>query len=143
MPWETRFAKGRGADWSLPHSDAAQHTSSASKVYIIYDPFNEPDSAQIARLRGDNIIRLKSFGFGHKSALVLNRMGGLKTVMQSGVEGTLTEEGFYPLIRGRKDIMLYRREIEAYLLARGQEGRAQRFAQAFKRRRKMTRTKSA
>ncbi len=132
VPWEKRFAKGRAADWTLPYSDAALQTSEASKVYLIYDPFHAGDRAHIDRLSGDNLIHLKGFGLGHKSALVLNRMDALKTVMEGGVQGTLTEESFYKTIRARKSIYLYRKNIEGYLDARGQPERRAKFTAAFK-----------
>lgn len=139
VPWEGRFAKGRAADWSLPFSDAAKQIAPAGKVYAIYDHFHTGDRGHIDRLSGDNLIRLNAPGFGHKSAMVLKRMGGLKTVMASGIDGTLTAPGFYSLIRSRKNVLLYRKEIEQHLTARGHPERALRFAKAFKQRRKLAR----
>jgi hypothetical protein len=140
VPWEKRFAKGRAADWSLPYSDAAEHTATASKIYLIYDPFHAGDRAHVARLSGDNLIHLKGFGLGHKSALVLNRMDALKSVMEGGITGTLSEPEFYKTIRARKGIYLYRKTIEGYLEARGQTERRTRFAAAFKKYRKSLKT---
>jgi len=134
VPWETRFAKGRAADWSLPFSDAAQEIAQTGDVQCYYDPFFEPDRKQIDRLQGDNVRHLKCFGFGHKSALVLNRMGHLKTVMKSGVEGTLTDHQFYNLIRDRKNIRQYLLEMQSNMEARGQMDRSERFKAAFRRR---------
>lgn len=136
VPWETRFSKGRAADWTLPYSDAATQTASASKVYLIYDSFHEGDRGHIERLSGDNLIHLKGFGLGHKSALVLNRMDALKHVMEGGVKGTLTPQDFYKTIRARKGIYLYRKTIEGYLEDSGQTARRDIFAAAFKKYRK-------
>jgi pimeloyl-ACP methyl ester carboxylesterase len=130
VPWESRFAKGRAADWSLPFSDAAEHTSQAENIYLVYDAFHEGDTAHIDRLSGPNLVRLKGFGLGHKSALVLNRMDVLKKIMEP--------QEFYRAIRGRKDIFLYRQTIEGYLNDRGNTKRARRFAAAFKRRRRVS-----
>ena len=136
VPWEKRFAKGRAADWSLPYSDAAEQTQEASKIYLVYDPFHAGDRAHIERLSGPNLIHLKGFGLGHKSALVLNRMDALKSVMEGGITGTLTEAEFYKTIRARKGIYLYRKTMEGYLDAREQPERRARFAAAFKKYRK-------
>jgi len=46
----------------------------------------------------------------------------------------LDEAGFYKMIRGRKDIFVYRQTMEHYLAERGQNDRAARFVAAFKRR---------
>ncbi len=137
VPWETRFAKGRAADWSLPYSDAATQTGGASKVYLVYDHFHSADRQHVDRLVGRNLVHLKGFGIGHKSALVLNRMDALKKVMEDGIAGTLDPADFYKSIRARKDIYLYRTTVEGYLKERGQEDRLKRFANAFKKRRRM------
>lgn len=137
VPWETRFAKGRAADWSLPYSDAATQTGTASKVYLVYDHFHAADRQHVDRLVGRNLVHLKGFGIGHKSALVLNRMDALKKVMEDGIKGTLDPLDFYKSIRARKDIYLYRTTVEGYLKDRGQEERIQRFANAFKKRRRL------
>ncbi len=137
VPWENRFGKGRAADWSLPYSDAALETGTASKIYLIYDQFHEGDRKHVDRLQGKNLIHLKGPGIGHKSALVLNRMDALKPIMEDGVKGQLDPSDFYKTIRARKDIYLYRQAMEGYLKERGQDARLQRFANAFKKRRRL------
>lgn len=136
VPWETRFGKGRAADWSLPYSDAATQTMGAEKVYLIYDPFHQGDRAHVERLYGPNLVHLRGFGIGHKSALVLNRMEALKPVMELGITGQLKPHDFYKAMRARKDIYIYRTAMEGYLKERGQTERLERFANAFKRRRR-------
>lgn len=137
VPWEKRFGKGRAADWSLPYSDAVKQTRHADKVYLIYDQFHEGDRKHVERLKGNNLMHLKGAGLGHKSALVLSRMNVLKDVMEGTVAGTLTELDFYRAIRARKDVYLYRQAMEGYLNDRGKEHRAERFASAFKKRRRL------
>ena len=136
VPWENRFAKGRAADWSLPYSDAALHTSEAKRVYLIYDPFHIRDRKHVIRLDGANLTHLKGFGLGHKSALLLNRMGVLKEVMAGGIAGTLEPQAFYKAIRARKNVYLYRTTMEHHLSNRGQQDRRMKFVDAFIRRRR-------
>lgn len=143
VPWESRFAKGRAADWSLPYSDSATSTQSAKQVFVVYDPFHASDKGHIDRLTGDNIVRLKGFGLGHKSALALNRMEALKPVMEGGIAGTLEPETFYQMIRARKDVYLYRHTMEGYLAAKGEDTRRNRFAAAFIRRRRKLQASTA
>jgi len=88
-------------------------------------------------LNSKNLIHLKGAGLGHKSALVLSRMNVLKDVMDGAVSGTLSELDFYRAIRARKDIYLYRQTMEGYLNDRGKDKRAERFANAFKKRRRL------
>ncbi|MEM6593707.1 MAG: hypothetical protein AAF672_02885 [Pseudomonadota bacterium] len=137
VPWERRFANGKAADWSLPFSDAALETASAKRVYLVYDPFHEGDRGHVARLSGANLVHLKGFGIGHKSALVLNRMEALKRVMDEGISGKLDPRAFYSMIRARKDIYIYRQTMEGYLRSRGKEASIKKFANAFKKRRRL------
>lgn len=137
--WESRFRKGMSQDWSLPYSDAAEHATSASRVYVVYDPFLGLDRRQAGRLDPGNVVELRGFGFGHKSALVLRRMYRLKQVMEQGITGQLTAKGFYRLIRNRKDVYLYRKSMEDHLRDRGRGDRAEQVITAFKLRRKLQR----
>ncbi len=138
VPWEHRFAKGRAADWTLPYSDAAEQTAAASKVYVVYDPFVVNDRKHFERLSGDNIVGLRAVGLGHKSALLLNRMGHLKMIMDGCIRETLDPMDFYRAIRDRKNIYLYRMNMEGFLKERGKESLIPRFSKAFKQRRRKT-----
>ena len=137
--WDRRFRKGMRQDWSLPYSDAAEHASCAGRIYLVYDPFLALDRRQAGRLNPANVVELKGFGLGHKSALLLRRMDRLKQVMEQGITGQLTPEGFYRLIRNRKDVYLYRKNMEEHLQQRGRDALAEQLTQAFKRRRKLAR----
>ncbi len=136
VPWEKRFAKGRAMDWSLPYSDAAEHTAQAGKVFVVYDPFLKEDATHALRLKGDNIVFLRGFGLGHKSAFMLHRMDRLKLTMAQAITGDLTPARFYAQIRNRKDIYLYRTNIESYLETMGRPALIDIFRNAFKQRRR-------
>lgn len=136
VPWETRFRKGKSQDWSLPHSDGANEIEQASKVFVVYDPFEKLDCAHIDRLQRGHVIRLVAPGLGHKSALVLRRMQRLKAVMKSAIEGDLTPLSFAQLIRNRKDIYLYKVNMISHLNARNRQTLEPRFTDAFRARRK-------
>ncbi len=140
VPWESRFAKGRAADWTLPFSDAAKEIVLANDIQVFYDPFYAPDRMHIERLKGANVRHFKCFGFGHKSALVLNRMDHLKPVMKAGVEGTLTSQDFYSMIRDRRNIRLYLTEMQSHLEAKGMAERSERFKSAFRKRQRQMAT---
>jgi hypothetical protein len=133
LPWERRFPKGRRQDWTLPYSDARDGISAAAKVYAVYDPFQPTDTRHIDMITTSNLIRLKAFGMGHRTSLVLRRMNQIKSVMYAGVTGSLEAPEFYKMIRSRKSIFVYRQTMEHYLVERGQAERAQRFVEAFRR----------
>jgi len=134
LPWESRFPKGRAQDWTLPYSDAREGLQHAGRVYAVYDPFQKSDRNHVDLIEAPNLIKLKAFGMGHRTSLVLRRMEQIKPVMQHGIEGTFDEAGFNKMIRSRKDIFVYRQTMEHYLAERGQNDRAARFVAAFKRR---------
>lgn len=142
VPWEKRFAKGRQRDWDLPYSDAAEHTAAAGDVFVVYDPFHRGDTKHFDRLVGGNITALHGFGLGHKSALVLRRMDRLKPIMAAAITGDLTPEKFYELIRNRKDIYLYRTNMEEYLTEKDRMGLLDKFRLAFKKRRRAAKKKA-
>jgi len=136
VPWETRFRKGRAQNWELAHSDGAREIESASKVYVVYDPFEKLDCAHLDRLNGKQVVRLPAPGLGHKSALVLRRMDRLKPVMASAIKGDLTPLSFATMIRNRKDIYLYKVNMVNHLQTRNRQSLAERFSTAFRIRRK-------
>ncbi|MXQ08209.1 hypothetical protein GQ651_10175 [Alphaproteobacteria bacterium GH1-50] len=142
VPWDKRFAKGRVQDWSLPCSDAAISAEHAGRIFALYDPAVEHDLRHVDRLPQDRLVRLKGFWFGHKSAVVLRRIDQLKPFMTAAITGTLTEPMFYRMIRGRRNLLIYRRAVEAELDRRGQTERMERFRTAFRRRRLEQKAKS-
>lgn len=104
-------------------------------IYAVYDPYIEEDRLHIERIDHPNLVSLKAIGLEHKSAMVLRRMDQLKPIMRGAIEVTLTDIEFYQRNRDRKNILIYRRNIEAYLIERDKEHRVDRFRRAFKRHR--------
>jgi len=51
--------------------------------------------------------------------MVLRRMDQLKPIMSGAIKGTLTQSEFYQRNRDRKNVLVYRRNIEEYLTERG------------------------
>ena len=136
VPWEHRFRKGQVQDWTLPYSDAANSLARTDRAYVLFDPFVEPDLLHINRLPQDRLTLLKGFWFGHKTAVVLRRLDLLKPVMTAAIKGTLSEKDFYRQIRDRKNLLLYRRNVEAHLTSRGRERLVEGFRNAFQARRR-------
>ncbi|MEM7722936.1 MAG: glycosyltransferase family 2 protein [Pseudomonadota bacterium] len=140
VPWETRYRMGRDRNWSLPHSDAAFEIQDAGKVYLIYDPFFEPDKKHVERLSGDNVVALKSWFSGHFSAVFLRRAHIIKPVFQSVIDGSLEPEQFYELMRKRRSLIWYRKAIEERAVSTGHPALAARIGPAFKELRRARRT---
>ncbi|EEX11170.1 conserved hypothetical protein [Ruegeria lacuscaerulensis ITI-1157] len=113
VPWETRYRFGRVQDWDLPLGDAAECVGMARKVYVFYDPFFAPDRRHVQRLKGDNVVPLKTWFSNHFAAPMLRKIDVLKPTMQQAMTGTLEPSEFYRRMRARRRLPIYMRGIEA------------------------------
>lgn len=138
VPWETRFGMGRMRNWRLPFSDAAFEIEEAAEVIVISDPYFALDQRHVDRLGTPNVMQLKAWFSGHFSPVFLRRADLLKPVMAKMIEGTLTQEAFYRLYRGRRLLPWYRRSLQEALETRGRTALAARVGPAFLRARSGT-----
>lgn len=113
VPWETRYRFGRVQDWDLPYGDAAQTVKQAGKAYVFYDPFFDLDRQQVTRLKGENVMLLKTWFSNHFAAPMLRKLGILKPVMQKAMDGSLEAGDFYRMMRARRRLPMVMRAIEA------------------------------
>ncbi|MEW2917152.1 hypothetical protein AB1A64_08765 [Ruegeria sp. ANG10] len=113
VPWETRYRFGRVQDWDLPYGDAAQTVKQAGKAYVFYDPFFDLDRQQVTRLKGENVMLLKTWFSNHFAAPMLRKLGILKPVMQKAMDGSLEAGDFYKMMRARRRLPMVMRAIEA------------------------------
>ena len=132
VPWETRFSMGRLRNWRLPFSDAAFEIEAAEQVVVISDPNFDLDQRHVDRLTTPNVMKLKAWYSGHFSPVFLNRADLLKPVMTKMIEGTLTEDVFYRLYRGRRKLPWYKRSLEETLVQKGHKELALRVGPAFR-----------
>ena len=132
VPWETRFGMGRMRNWRLPFSDAATEIEGAGQIVVISDPYFELDQRHVDRLTTPNVIKLKAWFSGHFSPVFLRRAELLKPVMAKMIQGTLTEESFYRLYRGRRKLPWYKKSLEEALVRKGHKKLALRVGPAFK-----------
>ena len=128
VPWEERFNAGRKQDWSGRYAHGPDHCGQARDVFIIYDPYFEPDRLHAEFYQGDNIHHLKSWYSSHKSAQFMRRADILKTVMQEAVAGTLTPARYYKQFRARRDLIWYYNGLADHLLDKGHKRLARQLA---------------
>lgn len=126
VPWETRYARGRAQDWSLPYGDAAGQLETAARVSILYDPYVDPDQRHFERLRGPGVTGFECWFSNHKSAVFLRKIDALKPVMEAALFDTLTPALFYGLYRRRRTLPWYTRTLRQYCEAKGRDGLAER-----------------
>lgn len=111
VPWEERYQFGRMQDWTLPYSDTVDASQMAKRLYVLYDPFFEPDRRHAERLDGPNTVYLKTWFSNHFSAVLLRKLGILKPLMQSLLQGTLEADEFYKIYRVRRTLPWHMRAL--------------------------------
>lgn len=126
VPWETRYRTVWDKDFSGKYGDAALASAEAGRVTILYDPYEPLDAAHARRFTGANVVALRAPLMGHRLGSSLLQMGILSEVMLKALAGTLTEAGFYRLLRARRDFPRYQRELFERAVARGRPDLARR-----------------
>ena len=128
VPWERRFSSGRKQDWSGRYADAPECCDAASSVFVVYDPYFEPDKLHAERYTGKNVQLLKCWYASHKSAQFMRRADILKSVMLAAVDGSLSSERYYQLFRSRRDLIWYLNGLGDHALSRSDRSLARRLS---------------
>ncbi len=111
VPWESRYKVVWDRDFTGPYGDAAEVSKAARRVSIIYDPYEPLDAGHADRFTGDNVQHLRAPLLGHRLGSSLNQMGILSPIILGALNGTLSSETYYRLLRARKDSPRYQREL--------------------------------
>lgn len=125
VPWEKRFGSGRKQDWSGRYRDAPDDCESARDVFIIYDPYFEPDKLHAERYYSDNVTFLKSWYSNHESEQFIRRDDILKSVMQAAMAGVLSGAVYYTMFRARRDLIWHHKGQAEHLIGAGHPKLAQ------------------
>lgn len=126
VPWETRYKTAWDRDFSGPYGDAAQVSTAAGRVFLLYDPYEPLDSGHADRFTARNVTRLRAPLLGHRLGSSLQQMGILSPITLGALNGTLTEPEFYRMLRARKDFARYQKELFKRALDRGRPDLARR-----------------
>lgn len=119
VPFETRYKTAWHSDFSGPYGDATEASISASRVTILYDPYEPLDSGHVRRFTGANVLALRCPLLGHRLGSSLSQMGILSPIIIGALDGTLTEAAFYKMLRARRDFPRYHKELFDRLRAHG------------------------
>jgi hypothetical protein len=111
VPWETRYKVVWDRDFSGKYGDAAQVSQDARRVSILYDPYEPLDAQHAARFTGANVQHLRAPLLGHRLGSSLNQMGILSPIILGALNGTLTSEDYYQMLRTRRSFPRYQREL--------------------------------
>ncbi|MGN0932736.1 hypothetical protein [Falsigemmobacter intermedius] len=129
VPWEIRYKTAWGRDFSGPFGDAAEVSSAASKLVVLYDPYEPLDAAHVARFRCSNVMRLPAPLLGHRLGSSLSQMGILSEIILAALDGSLKPPEFYRALRARRSFPRYQRELFAKAMAKGHRKLALRMAE--------------
>ncbi|MBD3678407.1 MAG: hypothetical protein HUJ27_08400 [Rhodobacteraceae bacterium] len=131
VPWETRYRVAWDLDYSDHYGDAARTLVPARRVNLFYDPYSDLDARHVARLSGGNLVHYRCPFFGHRLGTMLQQMGLLQPLVLKAMEGDLDPQSFHRLLRRRRDLRRWRKEMVERCLERGRvtwaEGLSRRF----------------
>ncbi|KIC09853.1 hypothetical protein RA19_13900 [Leisingera sp. ANG-M1] len=119
VPWEMRYKKVWGRDFSGSFGDAALASQGAGDVHIMYDPYVAPDAAHAARFTGPNVTLWRCPLLGHRLGSSLQQMGVLQEIARGAISGGLTPHQFHQLLRKRHSFPRFQRELANLALDRG------------------------
>ena len=119
LPDDNRWGWRKKLDWAGRYGDAKGTTKTAKDVVVVYDPYFEPDRVQVDRLQGDNIRKLRMPFFGHQLPNAFVNMGIIKPFLTEMLDGSLTNQRFYELLRARRDLPRYQHDMVSEAEGRG------------------------
>ncbi|CUH51104.1 hypothetical protein [Shimia marina] len=109
--WETRYRKAWRRDFNGRYGYAPDMLTAAKEVSIFYDPRMGTDAMHAALFRGDNIRKYRCRYMGHRIASLWILMGQLKPVIEKCVAGEMTADVFYTMMRTRREVTRYQKEM--------------------------------
>ncbi|RLJ58922.1 hypothetical protein BCF46_1060 [Litoreibacter meonggei] len=115
--WETRYRKVWKRDFTNRYGFAPDQLRNCQKVTLFYDPSAQLDAMHAALFRADNIEKRKCRYMGHRIASLWALMGVLKPIVEGTIEGTLSEQRFYQLMRARHETPRYQKEMLSRLVS--------------------------
>ncbi len=109
--WDDRFKSARRFDFEARYGYAPDMLEGADKVYVIYDPIHQLDAVHASLFRGPNITHLRARRTRPDTETFLRQIDILHQIVEQGADGSLTEVGFYKMLRGRRRHSRYLRNL--------------------------------
>ncbi|GAA0309737.1 phosphoadenosine phosphosulfate reductase [Rhodovulum strictum] len=114
-PWETRYSRAWGRDFRGRYGFAPDGLRAAGRVHLLYDPMAPLDRAHAALFDRPGVTLLRCPMMGHRIASAMQGMGILKPVIEAAIDGRLDPGEFHALLRKRRDLPRYYKEMLALL----------------------------
>ncbi len=112
--WDRRFPAARRLNFTERYGYAPDMLEGAAAAFILYDPLEPMDSVHASLFRGPNVTHLKARHL-NDVARSLREMDLLHRLVEEAAEGRLTTEGFYAMLRGRRNHSRYLRNVLYHL----------------------------
>jgi hypothetical protein len=109
--WEPPFRLAWRRDFNSRYGYAPDEVQSAQKMWLFYDPLSREDAVHAALFRSPNVSHMRCRHFGHNMGSLMNMMGALKPITQGCVTGTLDEAGIYKILRARRHLPFYQKQM--------------------------------
>lgn len=119
VPWEDRFGGGRQQDWSGRYTDATTQIAKAKSVYLVYDPYSDPDKRHAARYQGANVVPLKSWYSAYKAIPFPEDSDLFRSITTAAINDTLTPASYYQMYRKRRTLGWYTQALADHVLDKG------------------------
>lgn len=109
--WDNRHRSHRRLDFRSPYGYAPDLTESASRVWLIHDPLNQPDAMHAALFQRPWVTTLAARHTGEDTEETLKEMRVLDRILEAAMEGKFSAAYFAWLWRGRRSNGSYLRAI--------------------------------
>ncbi|MEM9709600.1 MAG: glycosyltransferase family 2 protein [Pseudomonadota bacterium] len=108
---ETRSTSSQKRHGSGRFADGPGVTDAEAEVYVVSDPYDLRDQAQLARLQGENLVIFRTPFMGQGLPRALEAMGMLKPLVTGALDGSLEAKAFYRMFRARRDCRRYLQDL--------------------------------
>lgn len=113
--WDRRYPVSRRLDFTDRYGYAPHMLEGADAAYVLYDPEQQLDAVHASLFCSDNVTRLKCRFFGQNIARMLGDIDLLHRIVQDAAEDRLTPQGFYRLLRKRRNHGRFLRNLMFHL----------------------------
>lgn len=127
LPAEKRWPIGtKLGNWhKRKFADAAEGLETAGVVYVMSDPFDKEEVAQVSRIPNlPNVHKLGLWHCGHFILSRISRWSMSKTVIVPMLRGELTYLGYYQAMRARREVPQWTSLLLGKLMTEGRHDRA-------------------
>ena len=122
--WDRRYLADRRTSFSSRYGYAPDMIEGTDHAYIIFDPNEDLDAMHAALFTRPNTSKMLARGMADRIDSSLAEFNALNQIVGHAMSGTLTNEVFGEIYRGRREFIPYLRSLVMRLESAGQIERA-------------------